>query len=157
MGINTNFGDAYIKAQVAAGQNLPEKGTVFLSVAEKDRRFVGEIAGKLIELGFEIVATRGTAKALKDAGVQAKLVSKIGVGRPDATDLIKNNDIDLIINTPSGKKPRQHEVTIRSTVVARGIPIVTTIAGARATVFGMETVRGHGATVCSLQEYIERE
>ncbi|MHB9037488.1 MAG: carbamoyl-phosphate synthase large subunit [Armatimonadota bacterium] len=153
MGINESFGNAYIKAEIAAGQNLPEQGTVFLSVADIDKDEAVEIGKKLRELGFEIVATRGTAKALNAAGLEVRTVSKIGEGRPDATDLIKNEEIDLIINTPSGKKPRQHEITIRSAIVARGVPIITTIAGAKATVFGMETVRDHRSGVRSLQDY----
>ena len=153
MGIDTNFGNAYIKAQIAAGQNLPERGTAFVSVADRDKPHVVEIGKKLKELGFDIVATKGTAEALKQAGVDATVLSKIGEGRPDATDLIKNDQIDLIINTPSGKKPRRHEISIRSAMVARGIPIVTTMAGAKATLFGMAAVRSHGATVRSLQEY----
>jgi carbamoyl-phosphate synthase large subunit len=153
MGIDTNFGNAFIKAQIAAGQILPDKGTVFLSVADADKPAAVEVGRKLKELGFDIVATRGTLDVLKEGGVDAKIVSKIGEGRPDATDLIKNDQIALIINTPSGKKPRQHEITIRSTVVARGIPIITTMAGAKATILGMEAVRKQGATVRSLQEY----
>ncbi len=153
MGIDRDFGNAFIKAQIAAGQNLPQKGTVFLSLSEHDKRDAAEIGRKLADLGFDIIATRGTADVLRDAGIQANVVSKIGEGRPDATDLIKNDGISLVINTPSGKKSRQHEITIRSTVVARGIPIITTIAGARATLLGMETTRDHGATVRSLQEY----
>jgi carbamoyl-phosphate synthase large subunit len=153
MGINETFGAAYIKAEIAAGQLLPDKGTVFMSVADTDKYDAVEIAHKLNELGFEIVATRGTAKAFKAAGISVRTVYKIGEGRPDATDLIKNEEIDLIINTPSGKKPRQHEITIRSAVVARGIPIITTIAGAKATIFGMETVRDHNSNVRSMQDY----
>lgn len=153
MGINETFGAAYIKAEIAAGQLLPDKGTVFMSVADTDKDEAVEIARKLNELGFEIVATRGTAKAFKAAGISVRTVYKIGEGRPDATDLIKNEEIDLIINTPSGKKPRQHEITIRSAVVARGIPIITTIAGAKATIFGMETVRDHHSNVRSMQDY----
>ena len=157
MGIDCSFGNAYIKAQIAAGQNLPESGTVFVSVADHDKPQIAEIGRKLRDLGFDIVATRGTAEALKDAGVEARVISKIGEGRPDATDLIKNDEISMIINTPSGKKPRKHEVAIRSAMVARGIPIVTTVAGARATVHGMETSREHGSVVRSLQEYNRAE
>ena len=153
MGIDTNFGSAFMKAEIAAGQNLPESGTAFVSVADADKLILTEVARKLKELGFDVVATRGTARLLGEAGVEAKVIAKIGEGRPDATDLIKNGEIDLIINTPSGKRPRQHEVTIRSTVVARGIPIITTMPGARATLVGMETVRGHGLTVHSLEDY----
>ncbi|MCE5198497.1 MAG: carbamoyl-phosphate synthase large subunit [Armatimonadota bacterium] len=153
MGINTNFGSAYMKAQAAAGQYLPEGGTAFVSIADRDKGEIPTIGARLRELGFEIVATRGTAKVLKEAGVEARVISKIGEGRPDATDLIKNGDIDLIINTRSGKKPRSHEITIRSAMIARGIPIITTIAGAKATLFGMETVKTHGYEVRSLQDY----
>ena len=156
MGIDTSFGNAYMKAQIAAGQNLPEKGTAFVSVADFDKSEIVEIGKKLKELGFSIVATKGTAKALREAGIETALVPKIGEGRPDATDLIKNGSIDLIINTLSGKKPRKHEVTIRSAMVARGIPIVTTIAGAKATLFGMEIARKQGTSVRSLADYYKK-
>jgi len=155
MGLDDNFGNAYIKAQIAAGQDLPEGGTAFVSVSGKDKSGVIEIGRRLRELGFDVVATKGTADVLREAGVDVKVISKIGEGRPDAIDLIKNGEIDLIINTPSGKKPRKHEVTIRSAIAARGIPIVTTMAGAKATLFGMEAVRKRAATVRSLQEYEE--
>ncbi len=155
MGIDLDFGNAFIKAQISAGQNLPDSGTVFLSLADRDKRDAAEIGRKLRDLGFAIVATEGTAAVLKAAGVEAKVLSKIGEGRPDATDLLKNGEIKLVINTPSGKKSRKHEIQIRSTVVARGIPIITTIAGAKATLMGIETTRDHGATVRSLQESFE--
>lgn len=157
MGIDCNFGHAYIKAQVAAGQNLPKSGTVFLSVADRHKAEIVEIGRGLVELGFKIAATRGTADALAKAGIESIPVAKIGEGRPDATDLIKNNEIALIINTPSGKKPRKHEVQIRSAIVAGGIPIITTMAGARATIHGLKTAANGGATVRSLQEYCPSE
>jgi len=153
MGIDTNFGNAYMKAEIAAGQNLPTDGMVFLSVADRDKPEIAEIAKGLVELGFGIAATRGTADAIKAAGIDARVISKIGEGRPDATDLIKNSEIALIINTPSGKKPRKHEVQIRSAVVAGGIPIITTMAGAKATLLGLKTARTSGASVRSLQDY----
>jgi len=148
--MNAEFGSAYIKAQIAADQDLPKSGTVFLSLADRDKRDLSEIGKRLKGLGFNIVATRGTADRLREAGVEAGTIYKIGDGRPDATDLIKNGDIDLIINTRSGKRPRAHEITIRGAVIARGIPIITTIAGAKATLFGMETMRTHGGSVQSL-------
>ena len=153
MGIDTDFGNAYLKAQIAAGQNLPESGTVFLSVADRDKAEIGDIARALSDLGFTIAATRGTADAIAMVGVTARVISKIGEGRPDATDLIKNNEVALIINTPSGKKPRRHEISIRSSIVAGGIPIITTIAGAKATVHGLKAALDHGPTVQSIQEY----
>ena len=157
MGIDMNFGNAFIKAQIAAGQNLPSRGNVFLSLADHDKRDAVEIARQLKALGFDIIATEGTGKVLRDAGIPVRIIPKIGEGRPDATDLIKNNEIALVINTPSGKKARRHEILIRSTVVARGIPIITTIAGAKATLLGLETARKQGATVRSLQEYHARK
>ncbi len=153
MGIDLNFGNAFIKAQIAAGQNLPSKGNVFLSLADRDKHEAVEIATKLRALGFNIIATEGTGKVLRQAGIPVRVIPKIGEGRPDAIDLIKNNEIALVINTPSGKKARKHEILIRSTIVARGIPIITTIAGAKATLLGLETARQQGATVRSLQEY----
>ena len=153
MGIDEDFGHAYIKAQIAAGQNLQQTGTVFLSVADIHKGDIAEIAQGLIDLKFDIVATRGTAETLKRAGIKAKVIAKIGEGRPDATDLIKNNEIVLIINTPSGKKPRKHEISIRSAIAAAGIPIITTVAGAKATLHSLRAVRDHGTTVRSLQEY----
>ena len=153
MGIDQDFGNAYLKAQIAAGQDLPRKGTVFVSVADRDKAEVCDIARNLSDLGFSIAATRGTARAIENAGVKPRVISKIGEGRPDATDLIKNNEIALIINTPSGKRPRKHEISIRSAVVASGIPIITTLAGAKATVHGLRVARDHGPTVRSIQEY----
>ena len=153
MGIDNDFGNSYIKAEIAAGQNLPKEGMVFLSLSAKDKCFAQEIGQKLDDLGFQIVATRGTANSLKEAGIKPVLVSKIGEGRPDAIDMIKNDKIDLIINTPSGKRPRQHEITIRSAMVASGVPIITTISGARATLNSMEKVKGQMPKVKSLQEY----
>ena len=155
MGIESNFGDAYIKAEIAAGQNLPKKGTAFISVANADKEEIGEIAKKLVDFEFDIVATRGTAKVLKEAGVKTRIIPKIGEGRPDATDLIKNQEIGLIINTPSGRKPRLHEISIRSTMVARGIPIITTIAGAKATIVGMQTAKEKRTLPINLQERIQ--
>lgn len=154
MGIDADFGDAYLKAELAAGQNLPLTGTVFISVAGPDKSDIGEVAASLSELGFNIAATRGTAAAIKKAGVTAQIISKIGEGRPDAIDLVKNNEVALIINTPSGKRPRKHEVTIRSAVVAEGIPIITTLSGARATVNGLKVAKDHSPTaVNSIQDY----
>ena len=153
MGIDADFGNAYIKAEIAAGQNLPSSGMVFVSVADRDKAEIGDIAQGLSDLGFTIAATRGTADAIGKAGIKARVISKIGEGRPDATDLIKNNEVALIINTPSGKKPRRHEVSIRSAMVAGGIPIITTMAGAKATITGLKASKDHGATVKSVQEY----
>ena len=156
MGIDHNFGTAFLKAQVASGTIIPEKGNVFLSLAENDKKHAVKIAKGLIDLGFNIYATKGTAESLKQDGIEAdvKVISKIGLGRPDPIDCIKNGDIDLIINTPSGRKPKVDEVQIRASSVARGIPIITTVAGAAATLIGLETAKKTKKTVKSIQEYL---
>jgi carbamoyl-phosphate synthase large subunit len=155
MGIDCDFGRAYLKSQLAAGQMLPKKGNVFISVKNRDKRNIIFIAKKLQDLGFNIIATSGTEKALRKHGVSVRSVFKIQEGRPNVLDLIKNREIHLIINTPSGKVPREHEVKIRSHAVQYGIPIVTTIPGAQATVNAIESLIKGGYGVKSLQEYHE--
>jgi carbamoyl-phosphate synthase large subunit len=153
MGIDVDFGMAFAKSQIAAGQTLPPKGTVFISVMNKDKRHVVFIAKKLIDLGFQIVATTGTAKVLAKNGIPVKPVHKVNEGRPHILDLIKNGEINLIINTPSGKKPRADEVTIRSEAVTHDIPYCTTLSGASAAVNGIESLIRKGISVQSIQEY----
>lgn len=156
MAVDVDFGHAYLKSEVGAGQILPKTGTVFISVAHPDKTEIGEVAMALSDMGFTIAATRGTAESIKKAGVSVKVVSKIGEGRPDAVDLVKNDEIALILNTPSGKRPRKHEVTIRSAVVACGIPIITTLAGARATIRGLEASIDNDKCVRSIQDYSQK-
>lgn len=153
MGIDTDFGKAYLKSQIAAGQNLPTQGQIFVSVKNKDKRKIVFIAKRLKDLGFSLVATSGTAKVLQKHGVEVRTIYKIQEGRPNVLDLIKNREIQLIINTPSGKIPREHEVKIRSHAVQYGIPIVTTIPGAQATVNALESFLREKLDVKSLQEY----
>jgi carbamoyl-phosphate synthase large subunit len=153
MGIDVDFGMAFAKSQVAAGQTLPFKGTVFISVMNKDKRHVVFIAKKLIDLGFHIVATRGTAKVLAKNGIPVDTVYKVNEGRPHIVDLIKNREIHLVINTPSGKKPRADEIAIRSEAVIHDIPCITTISGASAAVNGIESMVRKGISVQSIQEY----
>jgi carbamoyl-phosphate synthase large subunit len=153
MGIDVDFGMAFAKSQVAAGQTLPFKGTVFISVMNKDKRHVVFIAKKLIDLGFHIVATRGTAKVLAKNGIPVNTVYKVNEGRPHIVDLIKNGKIHLVINTPSGKKPRADEIAIRSEAVIHDIPCITTISGASAAVNGIESMVRKGISVQSIQEY----
>ena len=141
MAINSDFGHAYIKAQIASGQVLPTSGNVFISVANRDKKYIPELGKKLSELGLNIIATDGTGDILKENGIPCRVIAKLGESRPDAIDLIKNGEIDLIINTRSGKKPRAHEISIRSAIVVRGVPIITTIAGAKATLSGMAAVK----------------
>jgi carbamoyl-phosphate synthase large subunit len=153
MGIDVDFGRAYIKSQLAAGQRLPRKGNVFISVRDKDKRAVVFIAKKLQDLGFHMYATSGTAQALEKNGIQVKVLSKIAEGRPNVLDILKNGKIQLVINTPSGRMPRQDEVKIRSHVILYNIPYTTTISGAQATVNGIEAMTKKELEVKPLQEY----
>lgn len=152
MGIDIDFGMAFAKSQIGAGVNIPLKGKVFISVMNKDKRSIVFLAKKLVDLGFEIVATKGTAKVLANNGIPVQTVFKVGEGRPDIVDQIKNGEINLVINTPSGKKPKADEVAIRSQSVAHNIPCVTTLSGAEAVVNGIESLR-RGMSVKSIQEY----
>jgi len=156
MGIDTNFGRAYIKSQLAAGQNLPCQGNVFISVRDKDKRSVVFIAKKLQDLGFHIYATSGTAAALEKNGISVKVLLKIAEGRPNILDLMKDGKIQLVINTPSGRIPRQDEVKIRSQVILYNIAYTTTISGAQATVNGIEVLMKKDLEVTSLQQYHKR-
>jgi carbamoyl-phosphate synthase large subunit len=157
MGIDREFGLAFAKSQIAAGTILPLKGNVFISVKDKDRRTVVFIAKKLADLGFRIFATKGTAKILEKNGLEVTPVLKISEGRPNIVDLLKNKEIHLLINTPSGKKPKTDQVSIRAVAVMNNIPFITTISGAQAAVNGIESLVKHQLTVCSLQEYHHKD
>ncbi len=155
MGIDEQFGRAFIKSQIAAGQLLPRSGNVFISVQNRDKRAIAFVAQRLEDLGFQIIATQGTAKALQRYGLHATPVKKIHEGRPNVLDLLKNGEIQLVINTPSGRLPRADEVHIRSAASTLGIPCVTTVAGAQATVNGMSAWLKEELTVKPIQQYHE--
>ncbi|MBM3254736.1 MAG: hypothetical protein FJZ08_00315 [Candidatus Omnitrophica bacterium] len=153
MGIDKDFAQAYIKSQIAAGQNLPKKGNVFISVRDKDKRAIVFIAKKLEDLGFRVYATSGTAAALEKNGIKVKVLPKIAEGRPNVIDLMKDGKVQWVINTPSGRIPRLDEVKIRSQVILYNIPYTTTVSGAQATVSGIEAMARKELQVKSLQEY----
>lgn len=153
MGIDTDFGRAYMKSQLAAGQNLPLEGNVFVSVRDKDKRAIIFIVKRLIDFGFGIMATDGTAKALKKNGIEVEKINKVFEGRPNILDYIKDAKISLIINTPSGRIPREDEVKIRSTAIMHGVPCITTISGAQASVNGIEVLLKKDLDVKPLQAY----
>jgi carbamoyl-phosphate synthase large subunit len=153
MGIDINFGAAFWKSQLGAGQNLPFDGNVFLSVKNQDKRNVVFIAKKLSDLGFRIYATRGTGKVLANSGIDTTLVNKVSEGRPHVVDMIKNGEIHLVINTPSGRKPKNDEVLIRAGAVQYKIPYTTTISGAQAVVNAIETMKKGDLRVKPLQDY----
>ena len=153
MGIDVDLGIAYAKSQMAAPPPLPKSGNVFVSVRDIDKESVIPLAREFVALGFGIISTSGTAAALEEAGIPVSRVFKIREGRPHVLDRVKNGDIDFIINTPSGKIPREDEVTIRNASLAQKIPIMTTIRAAQASVNGIRSLQKNPLRVKSLQEY----
>jgi len=153
MGIDCNIGLAYAKAQMAAQPALPQKGNIFISVADAEKKRVAEIAKGCVELGFTLFATSGTAAALTAAGISVKKLFKIGEGRPNALDMLKNGELAMIINTPSGKVAREDEIKIRSTASSARIPVMTTLRSAKASLEGIQALREHGLNVKPLQDY----
>jgi len=153
MGMDVDFGRAFAKSQLAAGQLLPTQGTVFVSVKDADKDKVYPVAKQLYEMGFNILATRGTSQHLKDLGIPNKPVKKIAEGRPHIIDHIKNRDIQLVINTPSGKESAGGSHNIRRAVLRYGLPYSTTLSGARAMASGIGALIRGNLTVQSLQDY----
>ena len=157
MGIDSTFGVAYAKSQIAAGQKLPKCGNVFISVKNQDKRNIIFIAKKLADLGFKIMATSGTGDALKSNDIDVQILPKLDEGRPNVIDLMKDGRIALIINTPAGKATKEDEVKIRSNAILYNIPLITTVSGAQASVNGIENlIKKPNISVTSLQEYHRR-
>jgi carbamoyl-phosphate synthase large subunit len=152
MGVADNFGEAFAKAQAAAGQALPTSGCVFLSANDRDKPYIAEVAQRFVELGFSLVATHGTAKILEDAGLQVQRVYKVKEGRPNVVDLIKGERIQLIINTPHGIEPWFDEKAIRRAAVMARIPTITTLSAARAACDGIAALQRGEANVFALQQ-----
>ena len=155
MGIDTDVSRAFAKAQKACGYTLPISGKVFISVKNKDKRAIIFIAKRLTDMGFELIATHGTAKVLLRNGMQSELVFSIGKGRPTIHDYIKNHAVDLIINTPTGDLHRPNELLIREMAIAHDIPIFTTIPGAAAAVNAIDALQRGDITVTPLQDYFK--
>jgi carbamoyl-phosphate synthase large subunit len=152
MGIAHDFPTAFAKAQAAAGAGLPENGTVFITVADGDKPAAFGIATTLHDLGFEIVATHGTAKAIQRMGIPVHAINKIGEGSPHVVDWIEEGKVDLVINTPVGTGARTDGYEIRSAAVARRIPCITTTAGGMAAARAIAAARRGEPEVVSLQE-----
>ena len=131
MGIARDFPTAFAKAQAAAGASLPTGGTVFLTVTDSDKAAVHGIASTLHDLGFRIVATRGTAQAIRSMGVPCEALNKVGEGSPHVVDWIERGDVDLVVNTPTGSGARTDGLEIRRAAVAAGVPCITTISSRR--------------------------
>ncbi len=153
MGIDKTFGMAFAKSQAGAGVSLPRSGKVFISVKDNDKKNFVDLGKKLKDLGYTIVSTHGTWESFKSKNIDVELVCKVGEGRPDIADLIKNGQISLIINTPSGRKPKSDMKQIRNLAVSHGIPCITTFPGARAAVNGIEALLKGKFEVKSIQEY----
>jgi carbamoyl-phosphate synthase large subunit len=152
MGIAADFPTAFGKAQSAAGVELPSQGTVFISVTDTDKPAATQIAARLHDIGFEIVATAGTAQAISSMGIPVTRISKIGEGSPNVVDLIRERRCDLVINTPTGSGARSDGYEIRTAAVRQDIPSVTTMTGASAAVRAIAARAGGEAEVRSLQE-----
>ena len=153
MGIDADLGLAYAKSQMAAPPPLPKGGNVFISVKDSDKENVVSVAREFVDLNFGIVATAGTAAKLESEGVPVTKVYKVREGRPNVLDRVKNGDINFIINTPSGKIPREDEVSIRNAALVQKIPIMTTIRAAQASANGIRSLQRNKLTVKTLQEY----
>ncbi|ADW68629.1 carbamoyl-phosphate synthase large subunit [Granulicella tundricola] len=152
MGVADNFGEAFAKAQIAAGQVLPMQGTVFLSVNDHDKDGAVKLARQFVEMGFHLVATHGTAAVLEEAGLQPERVFKVKEGRPNVVDLIKGDRIQMIINTPRGQDTFFDEKAIRRAAVLARIPTITTLAAARAAAEGIQSLQSGELSVVALQE-----
>jgi len=153
MGLDADLGIAYAKSQMAANSPLPLRGRVFISVSDAHKKAVPTVAKQFADLGFDLVATTGTAAVLEQAGLKVQRVFKLAEGRPNALDLLKNREIQLVINTPAGQSPRADEVKIRTTAVYTGTPIMTTLSGARAAALGIAALQKSGYGTRTLQEY----
>lgn len=154
MGIDRDFGKAFAKAELGANQKLPLGGTVFISMNDRDKQAVVPVAKDLADLGFNLVATGGTCDVLKAQGLTVKRVLKIHEGRPNVDDLIKNNQIQLIINTPLGDRAQQDDRDIRRAALAYKVPTITTIAAAHATAAAIRSLQQEALTVRAIQDYL---
>jgi len=153
MGIDSDPGIAYAKSQMSAQPPLPLKGNVFISVKDSDKAAALEVARDLVALGYEVHASSGTAKYFAEGGLNVPVLLKIREGRPNVVDAIKNGSVHFIVNTPSGRAPREDEIAIRSAAVAARVSTMTTLRGARASVGAMRAVLKSGYQVKSIQEY----
>jgi carbamoyl-phosphate synthase large subunit len=153
MGLDADLGVAYAKSQMAANSSLPLGGKIFISVSDAHKKQATAVAKLFADLGFELAATSGTATVLEKAGLKVQRTLKLLEGRPNVIDLMKNKEIQLVINTPSGAVPREDEIKIRTTAIYTGTPIMTTLSGAKAAALGIAALKQSGYGVKTLQEY----
>ncbi|MBP0494412.1 carbamoyl-phosphate synthase large subunit [Roseomonas indoligenes] len=155
MGLDLSFERAFLKSQMGAGVKLPEKGTAFISVKDSDKHAAVSLARRLAEMGFDIMATRGTAARLREAGLAVRVVNKVLEGRPDCVDAIKSGEIQLVINTTGGGRSVSDSFDIRRGALTQGVPHYTTVAGARAAVHAIAALRAGTLDVAPLQAYFQ--
>jgi len=153
MGLDADLGTAYAKSQMAANAPLPLEGKVFISVNKSDKSQIADLAKQFSDLGFELICTEGTARVIQEAGMEVREVRKLAEGRPNSLDLLKNGEIQLVINTPSGQAPRADEVKIRTTAVYSRVPIMTTLSSAKAAASAITALKKNGYQVKPIQEY----
>ena len=153
MGIDPDLGLAFAKSQMAASSSLPQEGNVFISVKDSDKSQIVDLARQFQELGFSLYSTSGTASTLAEAGISVTKLRKLAEGRPNVLDMVKNNEIAMIVNTPSGRSPRKDEVRIRSTAIANRVPIITTLRAARACASAIASLKSRDLGIQALQDY----
>jgi carbamoyl-phosphate synthase large subunit len=153
MGVSDSFGTAFAKAELAAGNGLPLKGTVFVTVNDRDKATAAVIAKRFHAMGFGIVATRGTAEYLSERGVPCGIVHKVSVARPNGIDLIKNDEVQLLINTPLGKRAQKDDYSLRQAAIAHRVAYTTTLSAARAACDAIESITHRTPEVRSIQEW----
>jgi len=153
MGIDKDFSRAYAKAQAAAGTTLPKSGAILFSLTDRDKKVGCQIAREFVQLGFSLYATASTAEYFRAQKLEVKTVLKLNEGRPHVADVIRNRDVSLVINTPSGKRSRSEGFTIRQAALLHNMPIVTTLAAAKAAVTAIKGLKEGHWNVSSLQDY----
>jgi carbamoyl-phosphate synthase large subunit len=153
MGIDQDFGRAYAKAQLSANQKIPLSGTVFVTMSDRDKQAIIPVVKDLLAMGFKAIATEGTRKALQEAGLDVALIFKLHEGRPHVLDAIKNSQVQLILNTPSGEEAQADGRLIRRSALTYKVPIVTTIAGAKATAAAIRALQSDPLDVKAIQDY----
>ncbi len=153
MGIDRDFERAFAKSQLASGTDLPQSGTAFVSIKDADKPAFVEVAKRLVGMGFAVMATSGTARYLEERGLTVRLINKVQEGRPHIVDAMKNGDVDLVFNTTEGVQAVADSFTLRRTALVHGIPYYTTVAGSRAAVQAINSLRSGSLDVAPLQSY----
>jgi carbamoyl-phosphate synthase large subunit len=156
MGIDTDFAVAFAKSQIGAGQRLPDSGTVFISVRDEDKSGIVGPSRELISAGFDLIATRGTARYLISHGLECGVINKVLEGRPHIVDAMKNGDVSMVFNTTDGAKALADSKDIRRTALLNHIPYYTTLAGAVAVTRAIAALKAGSLTVAPLQDYAKR-